>query len=123
MNYTKEALTKYLEQNANLDAIDPADLAGLYLAHFPAPTFADLEKGEIVKWAEQADQNHYTYQQSLEAFAFYAYTELVEEETGDTVEEIAECVNWSAVWLNILQSDWYAYQVTKDNWLFVARFI
>ena len=123
MSYTKEALAKYLEQNANLDSIDPDDLAGLYLAHFPSPTFGDLETGELVKWAEQADQNHFTYQESREAFAFYAYTELVEDETGDTMEEISSCVNWLRVWADILQRDWYALQINRDLWLFVAKFI
>lgn len=123
MNYTREALAKYLEQNAELHSIEAEHLAGLYLWHYPAPTLGDLEKGDLVKWAEQADNNHYTYQPSLEAFAEYAYTELPEEETGDTIEEIAQCVNWLRVWADILQGDWYAYQVSKDNWLFVARWI
>jgi len=123
MTYTQEALAKFFEQNIDLDAIEPEDLAGLYLKHFPPPTFGDLENGEILKWAEQAGANHYTYQESLEAFAFYAYTELVEDETGDTVEEISSCVNWLRVWADILHLDWYAYQVSRDNWLFVAKFI
>jgi len=123
MNYTKEALAKYLEQNAKLDAIDPDDLAGLYLAYFPTPKLSDLQKGDIVKWAEQADQNHYTYQPSREVFAYYAYTELVEDEISDIMEEIHRCVNWMQVWHDILQRDWYALQINRDLWLFVAKFI
>jgi len=123
MNYTQEALGKYIEQNAELTELDPYDLAGLYLWYFPTPTLGMLAENEIKKWAEQADQNHYTYQESLEAFSEYIYTEVTEEETGETISEISSCVNWLKVWADILQADWYAYQVTKDRWLFVARWI